>query len=60
MVQFLVTEFAEVGENEYLDPKAGKVHTVNHMEKVCDLVLRPAAAAGVVPTGAASERAWPL
>ena len=33
-LQFLVTEVGEVGENEYVDPKAGKVHTVNHMEKV--------------------------
>ena len=41
MLQFLVTEVAEVGENEYLDPKAGKVHTVDHMEKVggCPLSL---------------------
>lgn len=37
--QFLVTEVAEVGENEYLDPKAGKVHTVDHMEKVGDCPL---------------------
>lgn len=34
VLQFLVTEVAEVGENEYLDPKAGKVHTLDHMEKV--------------------------
>ena len=40
VLQFLVTEVAEVGENEYLDPKAGKVHTLNHMEKVgADLEL---------------------
>ena len=33
MPQFLLSAVAEVGEDEYLDPKAGKVHTVNHMDK---------------------------
>lgn len=31
--KFLVSEAAEVGENEYIDPKNGKVHTVDHMDK---------------------------
>lgn len=33
--QLLITNVGEVGADQYLDPKAEKVYTVDHMTKVC-------------------------